>query len=449
MRWIASNPVAVWAAFVLAHLYVAGLNLYGDGYPLGDVTSMYPFWVDQALVAHYWVGIDGPWVYPIVAIVPMLAVQLTYPVLSSIPLFAPLAVGSGLYAGTWLVMILLLDLIAFGVLTGWGSRPDRFVAAWWWTAFLVALGPIAMGRIDSVTVPLAVVGALLLVTRPRLATVILTVAAWIKVWPGALVLAMTVVSRQRWRILLVAAGTSAGIVALALSFGSGANVLSFVTAQTGRSLQVEAPITTFWMWRAFAGDGTTIYYDQDINTWQVTGAGVSTASSLMTPLMLLVVGVVVLLGVLTARRGASPLAMLPPLSLAILTALIAFQKVGSPQFMSWLAVPVILGLVLHRQGLAPSFGVGAGLVLGLGVLTQLIYPVFYGYVLSLHPLALAVLSARNLLTVIVLAWSIVALVSTARWREPDAVASVTPGSTAQPTTEPATQPTTEPAGSTP
>ncbi len=425
LRAVGSHPVAAWTAFVLAHLVVGLFNLFGEGYPMGDVTSVYPFWVDQALVADYWVGIDGPWVYPIVAIVPMLAAHLTYPIAASIPALAPLSIGSGLYASSWLSMIFVLDIVALGVLTHWGRRRDRLGAAWWWTAFIVALGPIALGRIDAVTVPLAVVGSLLIVARPVLAGVLLTVAAWIKVWPGAIVVAMVVACRDRVRVLLWAAATSVGIVALALSFGSGANVFSFITEQTGRGLQVEAPITTLWMWRAWAGDGTIVYYDRDVLTWQVTGSGAAAASAWMTPLMLLVVVAIVLTGVMAVRNGADELALLPPLSLALLSAMIAFQKVGSPQFMTWLCVPVILGLVLHRQRLAPSFAVGAVLVLVLAVLTQAIYPVNYGRVLGLDPIALAVLTARNLMTFVVLGWSISGVVASARWRGPDAAAQVT------------------------
>ncbi len=405
---VTSHPAVVWGAFVAAHVIVSLLNLYGGGYALGDVTSVYRFWTDQALGADFWVGIDGPFVYPIIALVPMLIAHLAYPLAGVIPALA--AVGAPtLYAVSWLVMVTLFDLIAFGVLTGWGRRRDRTDVAWWWIAFLLALGPIAVGRIDSVTVPIAVIGVLLISVRPRAAAIVLTIAAWIKVWPGAVVVAMVVAMRARWRVAAVAAGTSLAIVALTLSFGSGANVFSFVTEQTSRGLQAEAPVSTIWMWRAFAGSDATVYFDQDLLTWQVSGAGVATASALMTPLMLLAVVGVVLAGIAAVRRGAGHAVVLAPLILGLLTALIAFQKVGSPQFISWLAVPVILGIVLHRAGLAPSFLVPAVLVLVLAGLTQLVYPYLYGYVLGLNPIMLSVLTARNLLTFVILGWSVVTL----------------------------------------
>src|SRR5690606_28904299 len=114
----------------------------------------------------FWVGIDSAWVYPILAIFPMLAAEV---------------LGPHLYASTWLSMILIFDAVAFFALAGRSRESRNAAAAWWWIAFLVLLGPISLGRIDSVTVPLAMIGVLVIATRPLLASVILTAAAWVKV----------------------------------------------------------------------------------------------------------------------------------------------------------------------------------------------------------------------------------------------------------------------------
>ncbi|MCU1639638.1 MAG: hypothetical protein JWL94_2285 [Microbacteriaceae bacterium] len=416
MAGVGRSFFALASSFLLAHVVLAALNLLGNGYPLGDVTSVYLFWSDRAFTAGDWVGIDREWVYPIAAIVPMLAAGIAYPFLEGVPALAHLYDGSELYATTWLAIVTALDLVAFGVLTGWGRRHDRFAVGWWWTAYLLALGPIALGRIDAVTVPVAIVGVLLVASRPRLATVLLTVAAWIKVWPGAVVIAMAIMARNRWGVLGAAIATSAAIAAVAIGFGSGWNVLSFVSQQAGRGLQVEAPISTPWMWLASAGvPGADVYYDRDIFTWQVAGAGVDTVSSLMTPILLLAVAAIVALGIVTVRRGASARAALPPLVLALVTGMIAFQKVGSPQFISWLAVPVVLGLVTHRAGVGPSFRAPAALAFTIAALTHIIYPYLYGYLLGVYPAMLAVLTMRNALLFVLLGWAVIAIVRSSRW----------------------------------
>jgi hypothetical protein len=393
---VVRSPATVWAAFVLVHLWLGLLNLYAPGLPLGDVTIVYKFWMDQATGADFWVGIDSVWVYPVVALVPMFAATLF---------------GSDQYGSTWLTMVMLLDAVAFGFVTGWGRARERTAVAWWWVGFLLLLGPIALGRIDSVTVPLALVGVTLLATRPRAAAVILAIATWVKVWPAALVGAALIALKDRWRILAAVLVVSAVIVVAAVALGSGLNVFSFVTQQTGRGVQVESPVATLWLWQALAGvPGARVYYDNEILTYQVQGPGIEVAAALMTPLLGLVVVVVALLGIRANRAGASAGDLLPPLALALVTTLIAVNKVGSPQFIGWLAVPVVLGLATSAAGHGRSFRFPATLALVIAALTQLLYPYLYLELLYLNPLLLAVLTVRNILEFVLLGWAVLAVV---------------------------------------
>lgn len=397
---IAGSPIVVWAAFVLVHLWLGLLCLYAPNLPLGDVTIVYKFWTDQALLADFWVGIDSRWVYPIVALVPMLAAT---------------TFGPTMFASTWLTMIMLLNAVAFGFLTNWGRSRDHIAIAWWWVGFLVALGPIALGRIDSVTIPIAIVGVLFLAARPVLAALLLTIATWIKVWPAALLGAIVIADRDRWRIVGTAAAASGVIVVIALLLGSGGNVFSFITEQTGRGLQIEAPISTFWLWQAFAGvPATFVYYDNEILTYQVQGRGVEFAAAIATPIIGAVAIGLCFLGELAIRNRAAVTEVLPPLALSLVTALIAFNKVGSPQFITWLAVPIILGLAANAAGHGPSFRTPATIGLVLAGLTQSIYPYFYNALLSLEPPMLIILTARNLLLFVLLGWAIAQLVRVSR-----------------------------------
>lgn len=392
VRTAASNRIVLWIAFVLVHFWLGMLGLYSPGLPLGDVTLVYKVWTDQALVAHFWVGINTVWVYPIGAIVPMIAA---------------FALGPTLYTSTWISMVMLLDALAFATITGWYRSRGRADVAWWWLGFLLLLGPIALGRIDSVTIPLGIVGVLLVAKRPAVASIILTIAMWVKVWPAALIGAIVIASKRRWQVAATALATSAGVIAIALSFGSGGNVLSFITQQTGRGLQVESPIATFWLWQAAAGvPGTFVYYSTQILTFQVEGNGVAIAAALMTPLLAVAVLGVVALGIWATRRGVAATTLLAPLALALVVTLIAFNKVGSPQFMTWLAVPVILGLATRGR----AFRFPAGVALALAALTQLVYPYLYTELLRLNPALLLVISVRNALLFVLLGWAVRAVV---------------------------------------
>jgi putative ABC transport system ATP-binding protein len=94
---VAGSAVSLWLAFAAVHLWLGYLNLYGPGLPMGDVTYVYLFWVERGLTAGEWVGLDTEWVYPVLALVPMLAAYVF---------------GPDLYATTWLTIIMSLNAVA-------------------------------------------------------------------------------------------------------------------------------------------------------------------------------------------------------------------------------------------------------------------------------------------------------------------------------------------------
>lgn len=400
------SPVALlWLGFAVVHLLLGALALYGYGVPMGDVTLVYSPWAQQTLGGGPIIGIDEPWVYPILALVPILV---------------PAFFGFGFYDLSWLGMIVIVNAWAFATLIGHDAVGPARRAARWWLLFLVLVGPIAVSRIDSVTVPLVIVALLWLGSRPRVAWVLLTCATWVKVWPAAVIAALLVTLTRRWQVLVTAVVASAAIVVVPLGLGAGWNLLSFVGKQGARGLQVEAPISTVWLWGAvFGQSGSRIYYDKILLTWQVVGPGVQTAEVVMTWLMAVSVAAILLLGVFAIRRSAAPVELLPPLVLALVACLIAFNKVGSPQFVTWLAAPVILGLVTSGR----AFRTPAILVGVIAVLTQLVYPYLYGYLLSLAPPMVAALTVRNLLYFVVIGWAVarvIGLIRTARCPLPPA-----------------------------
>jgi hypothetical protein len=390
--WV-KHPLTLWAGFVFVHFMLGALALYGPGYPLGDVEWVYKFWVQHGLVSGHWVGLQTSWVYPIVALLPMVT---SY------------AFGPVLYTSTWLCLIMVVDAAAFAVVIAFGR--DRRVAhvGWWWLGLLLGLGPVALGRIDSVTVAVAVVGLLCLATAPRLAGVLLAVATWIKVWPAALIAAVFITAASRVRVALAAIVTSAAILVASIALGGGANAFSFITQQTGRGLQIESGLGTFWMWDAFTRrpGASTIYYDSSILTYQLHGQGVQIAAEIATPLLALVTLALLLLAIVIVRRGASVAELLPSLALAVTSALILFNKVGSPQFVTWLAVPIVLGLSTAATGRGISFRFPAAVALVVAGLTQLIYPYLYDQLLNLNVWMLLVLTTRNLLYLALLAWGV-------------------------------------------
>jgi hypothetical protein len=382
------RPVVLWSAFLLVHVWLAFVGLTHPTLPWGDVTLQYRPWVENALAGDI-VGVSRPWVYPLVALVPMLAAMV---------------LGPELYGVGWALVVVVTDSVVLAFLlarTGPGARiaTSRVTAAWWWIGFMLLLGPIALGRIDVTTVAISIIALLVAQRRPVVAGALLAVATWIKVWPAVLVAVLVVAVRRRIRLALAFVATAAVIGLVVLALGSGVNSLGFISQQSSRGLQIEAPISTVWMWVALVDPASaSVQYISTINTFQVVGAGVDAASALMTPLLVVASAALLALGAVVVRAGARAVHLLAPLSLAIVVGLLVFNKVGSPQFVLWIAAPVVLGIVTQgRRFRAPAL-----LALGIAAITQLIYPFGYDALLVLQPGMLLVLTARNVALVVLL-----------------------------------------------
>ena len=372
----------MWSAFALLSLWLAWQGYHAESVPYGDVSFVYEFWAGQAAGGAGIVGLDSQWVYPAAALIPILL---------------PLLAGPGLYPIGWIVLVTALNAGAFAYLlySARGTKRNtlqRF-AAWWWLAFLLLLGPISVARLDSIVTPLAIVGLLTAVQRPAIAGALLAVATWIKVWPAALIAAVLVAVNKRKTVLISVVVTSAVIVAFAIIMGGAANIFSFLGEQTGRGLQIEAPLATPFLWLAsFHEQGYAVYYDSVILTFQVMGDGTGTVAELSS--VLLGLGFLGTLGwgICLHREGSSPSHVLPAVALTLTMVLIVFNKVGSPQYIGWLAAPIIAGLVLEQK----RFVAPALIALVLGALTQGFYPYLYNGVLNVQSLELSILTLRNI-----------------------------------------------------
>src|SRR5690606_13664748 len=220
--------------------------------------------------------------------------------------------SAGAYLIGWAVLVTASDLLAFALLVGRGRTRRRRHAAWFWTGALLLLGPIALYRIDAITVPIAIAGGLWLAQRPRIGAALLTVGAWVKIWPGAIIVAVVAAGRRSWQVVLTAASVTAAIVAVLLLLGAGEHVFGFLTTQTGRGLQIEAVAATPFLWLAVVG-AARIEYSFDILTFQIVAPGADAVSSALTAVMVVVIVGILTLGIVRARDGAAWQRLMPPL----------------------------------------------------------------------------------------------------------------------------------------
>lgn len=387
------TPAGLWTVFAVVHLValvLAGLlSLRGEAF---SDTYIYRVWASVDFDGSRVVG-PSPWVYPILALIPM---AVAY------------AFGPGPFFFLWVLIIAVLNTLAVGKLTSWGRNRKAVPAALWWIAFTLLLGWLGFARVDGITAPVVLIALCIGVASPFLTSLLLSVATWTKVWPAAVVLALFTVVRQRVQVVLAGVLVTAFVVALALAMGAVPDLLNFLLEQGDRGMQLEATFTTPWLWMSVLGlGGARMYMNQDINSMQVDGPGSDVMSFLMQPLLIaaaLLVAALVFWALHTGKRngGADRTALLLFGTLALVSAFIVFNKVGSPQFMVWLAPAVAVGLALQWK----AWRIPATMLIGVAVLTFMIYPLFYDALSHNNPLMAAVLTARNVLLVVLFVWSV-------------------------------------------
>jgi hypothetical protein len=406
-RWavIRHHPHAIWWAFAALHgtvmLALTPLMVAGD--VTGDL-PLYRSWASGALADGRWPVLDYDWVYPAGALGPI--------VLSNI-------LGESLYQFVWLLLLTAANAGGVWLLTDRGRKTVDATAAWWWLLILFLLAPVGFLRLEGFSAPMVVAALLLLATRPRVAGVLLAVATWIKVWPAAVIAAAVAVSRRRGTIVGAGVATSAAIVGLVVVGGGASHLDSFVTMQSSRGLQLEAPMSMPWVWLSMLGvPGSSVYENVGLATNEVMGPGDSWLIQGSTGFML---GALIVLALLTAvaarglpgaRRGARAVDETGVVllgALALTTTFVTLNKVGSPQYVLWIAPVVAVGLALRPE----QFRVPSMLVAWTAGLTTLVFPILYLALLDLNPFAVVVLTVRNALLVVLFGWCVLRVLSEA------------------------------------
>lgn len=377
-------------------VFGALLSLRGEAF---SDTFIYRDWARAGFNEANLTGGPSPWVYPILALIPMALAGLA---------------GPGPFFFLWVLMTTLLNGWGLAKLTDRGRNQDAIPAGWWWLIFTLLMGWLGFARVDGLTAPIVLVALAYGVGRPFIASVLLAAATWVKVWPAAVMLALFAVVKNRLLVVLAGVATSAVVVAIAASVGSVSKLLNFLTQQGDRGMQLEATFTTPWLWLSVLNaGGSRMYMNTDINSMQVDGPGTAMMSVLMQPLLILAALLVAGLtfwalhnGKLNGNGkldgGVDRTELLLAGALTLATAFVVFNKVGSPQFMVWLAPAVAVGLAHSWR----EWRVPAAMLIAIAVATFFIYPLFYDALSHNNPLMAGVLTIRNVLLVVLFLWSV-------------------------------------------
>jgi hypothetical protein len=386
--WFA-RPSSVWWGFAVVHVYFLAwmASFFLNGNTFSD-TEQYRQWAMDGYNPADLTGKISPWVYP---------------VLAQIPIFLANIAGPRLYLLVWFLIITALNAVGLLYLTR-GSRTVTGVApAWWWLFFTVFMGYLSFARVEGITAPIVLIALLYVAERPVVAGVLLSIATWIKVWPAAVLVPIVIASHKRIQVVLAGAAVTAAVCLGTWLTGGLPHIMDFLTNQGERGMQLEATFSTPWVWLSvFHIAGSKMADNTAINSTEVYGPGAGMAAFLMQPLLILAALGAAILLVRALRRGAEREELFLEGALMMVTAFIVFNKVGSPQFIIWLAPVIIAGLTHDWE----RWKVPAALLMGIAMTTFVIYPLFYTPLIHAHPVMAAILTTRNVLLVVLLWWSV-------------------------------------------
>lgn len=385
-----SLPLVVAVALV-ARLVVALVWVFGQGLGLGDL----PYYADRSANLSG-VGPSG--------------VLREYPTPTAWVLSWPHAFGpveEATYA-FWFITGIVVAEIGFCVLIWRSGSAYRGWAIAAWSVFLAMTGPLVWLRFDLLPAVLVGAAALLVVRRPAVAGSLLALGAGLKLWPALLLPALLGRLRRTPRttwLLPFAGFTITGVVIVIASLAAGGwdRLVSPLTWQADRGLQIESvPASPLMFLRAWDLGGWNVNMSH-YQAFEIFGSGVTTL--LMVANLSAIIGVLIGIGLAAwqlTRTSADPSGTAGiALMVAIIGLLIITNKTLSPQYIVWLAGPIVV--LVARQGLGDRLAQRwlLGLLL-IAALSHVVYPVLYGHLNGMDddvfwtPVVTLVLTVRNL-----------------------------------------------------
>ena len=385
--WLVARGIvfAVWAYFGLTTqgdvlYYWQRLNLMASGTPLSRTLVEYPTPVVWFLDIPYWLAGRSRPAFVVVFIAGML----------------------------------ILDLL-FAIILWRAGGKRRTFAVLFWIVFTFVMGPTTYMRFDLVPAVLGGLAVLsLLATRDTVAGALVGLGAAFKLWPALLWPGTQGDRRGRGRATLGFLVVGAGLAVISLVAGGWDRLVSPLAWQNARGLQVESIwATPLMLIRGFAPSSYTVGLSQ-WQAFEITGNG--TAIALAASSVATVIGylAIVVTYVWWLRRPTRTVVEAALIMVLVVTIVIVTNKTFSPQYMMWLGGPLAGLLVAAGRASAeapvPSWRALRTLtacVLGLTLVTQLVYPILYQPLVhggALLLLATIVLVLRNVGLVFFLLW---------------------------------------------
>ncbi len=239
---------------------------------------------------------------------------------------------------TFVILMLVFDLIGFLLVMLLADRERRDTGVWIWLLAMPVLGAMPLLRFDIVPTVIAIAALVVIHRRPTWFGALAGLGATVKVWP-AFVLFGEWDRRRLLRSVAVAAATMVAVFVVAwIAFG---DQTAFFTNQNDRGLQIEAVAASPWQLREVI-TGEPLPVAQRYGTSEIAGSTADAVSALL--------GVAAILVLLAAawwwwmrdraiRSGRTDLAdevLARDFVFTIVLLFLVTSRVLSPQFMVWM-----------------------------------------------------------------------------------------------------------------
>ncbi|ADO26452.1 hypothetical protein Cp29156_1152 [Corynebacterium pseudotuberculosis] len=312
----------------------------------------------------------------------------------------------------FVIMCLLVDALfyAFLVTSRWRGRT---IAALYWCAFGLATMQVFILRLDIVPGVLVGLAALSLFSHPYVASWILAFATSMKLWPGVLAAGLVgkFSSGKSWLRLLSFAVALLAFGSIVYIQGGWERLLSPLTYQSDRGLQIESLPATLFMYRAITSPEDYEVFYAASKSFEIIGPGVETAASISTWLMGATVVFVLLWALKHFLFGTWRAYPTLCWSIAVALLLIVTNKVLSPQYIIWVGPLVAIALLVRPKSV---FAVIEALIMvALAYFSWQVYPQNYPSIMQVpfdHTDGVNALVIRNVLylvaTAVALVWAI-------------------------------------------
>ncbi|HEX5384388.1 MAG TPA: glycosyltransferase family 87 protein [Propionibacteriaceae bacterium] len=290
------------------------------------------------------------------------------------------------YLVAFIIFMLALDaLFTYALWRSSGRRHDAAID--FWLIFVPLIGPLSYLRFDMLPAVLAG-GALLAARRKPWVTGALTgLGAAIKLWPALLIGAFMSYRADRRPAGIAFVVVGFGLAVISLIFGGWLRLISPLTWQSDRGLQIESIwATPLMLARAVKPD----YWTVDMSRYQayeIFGSGVEAWVMISNIATLFGLALIILLTIRAFRYDGSTPVAIGFVIVAIVAIMTITNKTLSPQYLLWLGGPMAALLAFRPQALPgeqPAINRMAGQLLILALLTQLVYPLLYDSYLGLQ-----------------------------------------------------------------